>query len=58
MQKLHDRKNIGKILLDPSLEPKPKPEGGGKTLSKDDSTKSQDGDTSPPPGKPGHNTFN
>lgn len=23
MQKMHDRKNIGKILLDPSLEPKP-----------------------------------
>jgi len=26
MQKLHDRKNIGKILLDPSKEPTPKPE--------------------------------
>lgn len=25
MQKMHDRKNIGKIVLDPSLEPKPKP---------------------------------
>lgn len=25
MQKLHDRKNIGKLILDPSLEPKPKP---------------------------------
>ena len=24
MQKLHDRKNIGKILLDPSKEPAPK----------------------------------
>ncbi|XP_013774631.1 synaptic vesicle membrane protein VAT-1 homolog-like [Limulus polyphemus] len=24
MQKLHDRKNIGKITLDPSMEPKPK----------------------------------
>lgn len=24
MQKLHDHKNIGKILLDPTLEPKPK----------------------------------
>ena len=23
MQKMHDRKNIGKLLLDPSLEPKP-----------------------------------
>lgn len=25
MQKMHDRKNIGKLVLDPSLEPKPKP---------------------------------
>lgn len=25
MQKMHDRKNVGKIVLDPSLEPKPKP---------------------------------
>lgn len=25
MQLMHDRKNIGKIVLDPSLEPKPKP---------------------------------
>lgn len=23
MQKMHDRKNIGKIILDPSMEPKP-----------------------------------
>ena len=25
MQKMHDRKNIGKIVLDPAAEPKPKP---------------------------------
>jgi len=25
MQKMHDRKNIGKLLLDPAQEPKPKP---------------------------------
>lgn len=25
MQKMHDRKNIGKIVLDPGMEPKPKP---------------------------------
>ncbi|CAO1318623.1 unnamed protein product [Diamesa tonsa] len=25
MQKMHDRKNIGKLVLDPALEPKPKP---------------------------------
>lgn len=29
MQKLHDRKNIGKILLDPSKEPVPKTQGKG-----------------------------
>lgn len=25
MQKMHDHKNIGKIVLDPAMEPKPKP---------------------------------
>lgn len=25
MQKMQDRKNIGKIILDPTIEPKPKP---------------------------------
>lgn len=25
MQKMHDRKNIGKLVLDPAAEPKPKP---------------------------------
>lgn len=25
MQKLHDRKNVGKIILDPAQEPKPRP---------------------------------
>lgn len=25
MQKMHERKNVGKIILDPSLEPKPRP---------------------------------
>ena len=24
MQKMHDRKNVGKLILDPSIEPKPK----------------------------------
>ena len=24
MQKMHDRKNVGKVLLDPTLEPKEK----------------------------------
>lgn len=26
MQKMHDRKNVGKLLLIPSMEPKPKPD--------------------------------
>ncbi|XP_023223330.1 synaptic vesicle membrane protein VAT-1 homolog-like isoform X3 [Centruroides sculpturatus] len=26
MQRLHDRKNVGKITLDPNMEPKPKPQ--------------------------------
>ncbi|XP_071172762.1 synaptic vesicle membrane protein VAT-1 homolog-like isoform X2 [Mytilus galloprovincialis] len=30
MQKLHDRKNVGKIILDPSLQPKPKLAGQGR----------------------------
>ncbi|XP_050421793.1 synaptic vesicle membrane protein VAT-1 homolog-like [Adelges cooleyi] len=34
MQKMHDRKNIGKIVLDPSLEPKPKPATPVKSKSK------------------------
>ena len=25
MQKMHDRRNVGKITIDPSMEPKPKP---------------------------------
>ncbi|XP_076323496.1 synaptic vesicle membrane protein VAT-1 homolog-like isoform X3 [Tachypleus tridentatus] len=38
MQKLHDRKNVGKIILDPSMEPKPKPKlqtKGSKDKEKD-----------------------
>lgn len=34
MQKMHDRKNIGKLVLDPSMEPKPKPATPAKTKSK------------------------
>jgi len=34
MQKMHDRKNIGKIVLDPSLEPKPKPATPAKGKAK------------------------
>ena len=39
MQKMHDRKNIGKIILDPSLEPKPKPATPAKGKSKEDKKK-------------------
>jgi len=34
MQKMHDRKNIGKIILDPAAEPKPKPATPAKTKAK------------------------
>lgn len=34
MQKMHDRKNIGKIVLDPFAEPKPKPATPAKTKVK------------------------
>lgn len=42
MQKLHDRKNVGKLVFDLSLEPK----NTGKELNKESS---QDTETSPPP---------
>lgn len=54
MQKMHDRKNVGKIVLDPSLEPKPKPatpaKGKAKSIDKEDKKKSEDeSNESPPP---------
>lgn len=39
MQKMHDRKNVGKIVLDPSLEPKPKPATPAKGKNKEDKKK-------------------
>lgn len=39
MQKMHDRKNVGKIILDPSLEPKPKPATPAKGKNKEDKKK-------------------
>ncbi|KAG1649706.1 Synaptic vesicle membrane protein VAT-1 -like [Nymphon striatum] len=39
MQKMHDRKNVGKITLDPAMEPKPKPT---PTKGKDKETKNND----------------
>lgn len=54
MQKMHDRKNVGKIVLDPSMEPKPKPatpaKGKAKSIDKEDKKKSEDeSNDSPPP---------
>lgn len=46
MQKMHDRKNIGKIVLDPSMEPKPKPatpvKGKSKNADKEKEKKEED----------------
>ncbi|XP_043679112.1 synaptic vesicle membrane protein VAT-1 homolog-like [Vespula pensylvanica] len=42
MQKMHDRKNIGKIVLDPSLEPKPKPATPAKGKAKDKKATNQE----------------
>lgn len=42
MQKMHDRKNIGKLVLDPALEPKPKPATPAKSKAKDKKQKSED----------------
>lgn len=39
MQKMHDRKNVGKVILDPSMEPKPKPATPAKGKSKEDKKK-------------------
>lgn len=47
MQKMHERKNVGKIILDPSLEPKPKPAtpAKGKKGEKIEKDKSKDEET-------------
>lgn len=46
MQKMHDRKNIGKLLLDPSKEPEPKPatplKTKGKSIDKDEKEKKKE----------------
>lgn len=42
MQKMHDRKNIGKIVLDPNLEPKPKPATPAKGKAKDKKATNQE----------------
>ncbi|XP_013784674.1 synaptic vesicle membrane protein VAT-1 homolog-like isoform X2 [Limulus polyphemus] len=43
MQKLHDRKNVGKIILDPNMEPKPKPKLQTKGSKDKDKEKEKDG---------------
>lgn len=42
MQKMHDRKNIGKIVLDPAQTPKPKPATPAKGKAKDKKQASED----------------
>lgn len=43
MQKMHDRKNIGKLVLDPSMEPKPKPATPAKTKNKKQASEDKSG---------------
>lgn len=42
MQKMHDRKNIGKLVLDPAATPKPKPATPAKGKAKDKKQNSED----------------
>lgn len=47
MQKLHDRKNVGKVVLDPAMAPKPKPATPikgkkGSSVDKEDKKKEED----------------
>lgn len=44
MQKLHDRKNVGKLILDPSLTPKPKPATPAKGKNKKQASEDKSGD--------------
>lgn len=65
MQKMHDRKNIGKLILDPSAEPKPKPATPAKVKAKkekkekvtspttDEERKVEDGEPSEKPAENG-----
>ncbi|KOB69476.1 Vesicle amine transport protein [Operophtera brumata] len=62
MQKMHDRKNIGKLVLDPSLEPKPKPatpakgkSGKEKKPAKESSEEKKDKDAKDEEKKPAEN---
>lgn len=44
MQKLHDRKNIGKVVLDPAQTPKPKPATPAKGKGKKQASEDKSGD--------------
>lgn len=62
MQKMHERKNIGKLVLDPSLEPKPKPatpakgkSGKEKKPAKESSEEKKDKETKEEEKKPEEN---
>lgn len=62
MQKMHDRKNIGKLVLDPSLEPKPKPatpakgkSGKEKKPAKESSEEKKEKETKEEEKKPAEN---
>lgn len=46
MQKMHDRKNIGKLILDPAMEPKPKPAtpAKGKAKAKKEASEEKNGE--------------
>lgn len=43
MQKMHDRKNIGKLVLDPAMEPKPKPATPAKSKNKKQASEDKSG---------------
>lgn len=56
MQKLHERKNVGKITIDPAMEPKPKPvpeskkeKEKGKDKGKDKEKEKENSNQSPKP---------
>ncbi|UYV60761.1 VAT1L [Cordylochernes scorpioides] len=48
MQKLHERKNVGKIVLDLQMEPKPKPQTEKKSKNKDKEVKAAASIEEPP----------
>jgi hypothetical protein len=41
MQVMHDRRNVGKLVLDPAMEPRPRPATPAKEKSKKEDSKSK-----------------